>query len=67
LRVSQAQLLATSNVRLLELGAWFDNHILTVYGDGSLYAIDIQSGAVATIVQTGAYARIIAVVGVGRI
>ncbi len=67
LRVSKAQLLATSNVRLLELGAWFDNHILTLYGDGSLYAMDIQSGAVATIVQTGAYARIIAVVGVGKI
>ena len=67
LRVSNAQLLATSNVRLLELGAWFDSHILTLYGDGSLYAMDIQSGAVATIAQTGAYARIIAVVGEGKI
>ena len=67
LRVSNAQLLATSNARLLELGAWFNNHILTLYGDGSLYAMDIQSGAVATIAQTGAYARIIAVVGVGGI
>ena len=67
LRISNAQLLATSNAGLLELGAWFNNHILTIFADGSLYAMDIQSGAVATIAQTGAYARLIAVVGVGRI
>jgi hypothetical protein len=67
LRVGSAQLMATSNVKLLELGAWLSNHILTFYGDGKLYAVDIQSGAVATIAQTGAYARVIAVVGVGGI
>ncbi len=67
LRISNAQLLATSNAKLLELGTWFNNHILTIFADGSLYAMDIQSGSVATIVQTGAYARLIAVVGVGRI
>jgi hypothetical protein len=65
LRVDKAQLIATANTRLLELGAWFNNRILTFYGDGTLYAMDIQTGAVATIAQTGAYARIIAVVGVG--
>lgn len=65
LRVSNAQLMATSNANLLELGPWFNNHILTFYGDGSLYAMDIQTGAVATIVQTGAYARIIAVLNSG--
>jgi len=63
LRVSNPQLMATSNANLLELGPWFNNHILTFYGDGSLYAMDIQTGAVATIVQTGVYARIIAVRG----
>jgi hypothetical protein len=67
LRVSNAQLMATSNASLLELGPWFNNHILTFYGDDSLYAMDIQTGAVATIVQTGAYARIIAVLGPGGI
>lgn len=65
LRVSNAQLMATSNANLLELGPWFNNHILTFYGDGSLYAMDIQTGAVATIVQTSAYARIIAVLNSG--
>ncbi|GAC1350284.1 MAG: hypothetical protein NVSMB27_31320 [Ktedonobacteraceae bacterium] len=67
LRVSKPQLMATSDVMLLELGAWFNNHILTFYGDDTLYALDIQSGAVATIVQTGVYARIIAVVGAGGV
>lgn len=60
---SKPQLLATSTAKLLELGMWFDNHILTFYADGSLYALDINSGAETTIVQTGAYARVVAVVG----
>jgi PQQ enzyme repeat len=64
LRVDKPQLLATSNVLLLELGAWLNDHILTFYGDGVLYAIDISTGAVATIAQTGAYTRVIAVVSV---
>lgn len=65
LRVSKPQLLATSSTTLLELGAWFNNRILTFYGDDSLYALDVQSGEVTTIVQTGVYARIVAVVGMG--
>jgi hypothetical protein len=67
LHVGKPQLMATSDTMLLELGGWFNNHILTLYGDDSLYALDVQSGAVATIVQTGAYARIIAVVGAGGV
>jgi hypothetical protein len=63
LHVSKPQLMAGSTARLLELGPWLNNHILTFYGDGTLYALDIQSGAVATIAQTKTYARIIAVVG----
>jgi hypothetical protein len=67
LRVSAAQLLVTSNADLLELGPWFNNHILTFYGDGTLYAMDMQTKAVTAIVQTNAYARIIAVVGHNQI
>jgi len=63
LHVSKPQLMAGSTARLLELGPWLNNHILSFYADGTLYALDIQSGAVATIAQTKAYARIIAVVG----
>lgn len=61
LRVAQPQLLATSTSLLLELGAWFDAHTLTFYADHSLYALDIHSGAVATITGTQGYARVIAV------
>jgi hypothetical protein len=65
LHVGKAQLMATTNDQLLELGVWFNGTILTLYGDGALYAMDIENGAVATIAQTGAYARIIAVTGAG--
>ena len=63
LHVSAPQLLVTSTALLLELGSWFNGHILTFYGDGTLYAMDIQTKAVTAIAQTNAYARIIAVVG----
>ena len=65
LQVSKPKLLVTSSVALLELGTWFNNRILTFYGDGSLYALDVQNDEVTTIEQTGAYARIVAVVGMG--
>jgi hypothetical protein len=58
-------LVATSTARLLELGTWFNNHILTFYGDGVLYAFDINTGALTTLATPGSYARIIAVVGSG--
>lgn len=62
LHVSRPQLLATSTAKFLELGTWLDNTILTFYGDGSLYALDSKSGAVTTLLQTGAYARVVTVV-----
>lgn len=67
LHVSKPQLLATSNALLVELGTWLNSHTMTFYADGTLYAWDIQSGAVAPIVQTGTYSRIIAVVGSGNL
>jgi len=63
LHMARPRLLATSSALLIELGAWFNNHIITFYADGALYALDVHTGAVTTILQTGAYARIIAVVG----
>jgi WD40-like Beta Propeller Repeat len=63
LHANAPQLLATSPAKLLELGPWISSNILTFYSDGSLYALDIKSGAVTTLVQTGVYARIIAIVG----
>lgn len=67
LRVGVPQLLVTSTARLLELGPWFNSHVLTFYADGTLYAMDIQSRAATSIVQTNAYARIITVVGLNQI
>jgi len=63
LHASKPRLLLTSTSLLMELGVWLNDHVLTFYADGTLYALDIHSGAVTTVLQTGAYARIIAVVG----
>jgi hypothetical protein len=60
LHASTPALLATSTARLIELGAWINNSILTFYSDGILYAMDIKSGAVTALAQTQGYARIVA-------
>jgi hypothetical protein len=56
-------LIATSTEPLMELGAWFNNHIITFYADGFLYAMDLQTDALALLAQTNTYANIVAVVG----
>lgn len=63
LRAGKPQLLATTTNQLVELGPWYNNHILTFYADGALYALDIQSGSLAMFAQPSSYARIVAVVG----
>ena len=65
LQVSHPQLVATSTTRLLELGPWLNSHVVTMYGDGALYALDVQSGALTTLAQPGGYLRIIATIGTG--
>jgi hypothetical protein len=67
LQVGQPQVLETSDARLLELGPWFNSHVITFYADNTLYALDISSGAVAKIVRTRSYARIIGVIGMGTV
>ena len=63
LRTSRPRLLLTSTSLLVELGVWLNNHVLTFYADGNIYALDIHSSAVTTVLQTGSYARIIGVIG----
>jgi hypothetical protein len=65
LRAGKPRLLATASSKLLELGVWLNNHVLTFYSDGTMYALDIHSGAIATIAQTRVYAHIITVVEQG--
>jgi WD40 repeat protein len=66
LQVSHPQLVASSTSRLLELGPWLNSHVVTLYGDSALYALDVQSGALTIVSRTGGYARILAVVGTGQ-
>ncbi|HLH61190.1 MAG TPA: hypothetical protein VKV20_05850, partial [Ktedonobacteraceae bacterium] len=61
LHVGRRQLLATTSAHFVELGAWLNSRILTFYADGSLYALDVNSGEVATIIQTGAYSQVVAI------
>lgn len=56
------RLIATSTERLMELGAWINNHVITFYSDGSLYAMDLQNDALTTLIQTNTYANIVAII-----
>jgi hypothetical protein len=58
----QPSVLATTSSRFIELGVWVNDHVLTFYSDGFLYAFDTNTGAVTTITHTGLYAHIVAVV-----
>jgi hypothetical protein len=66
LSVGRPQLLATSNDLFAELGAWLNSHTLTLYSDGTIYGLDIQTGAMASIIETDAYAHPIAAVNQGQ-
>lgn len=61
LHASKPRLIATSTEQLVELGAWLNNHIITFYADGYLYAMDLQTDAITTLAQPATYARIVAV------
>lgn len=63
IHAGKPKLIATSTERLVELGAWINNHIITFYSDGSLYAMDLQKNALTTLVQTNMYANVVAVIG----
>ncbi len=63
IHAGKPRLIATSTELLMELGAWFNNHIITFYSDGSLYAMDLQTNALTTLAQTNTYANIVAVIG----
>ncbi|HYB02266.1 MAG TPA: hypothetical protein VED37_18735 [Ktedonobacteraceae bacterium] len=63
IHAGKPRLIATSTELLMELGVWFDNHIVTFYSNGALYAMDLQTNALTTLAQPNRYASIVAVVG----
>ena len=67
LRIGKPQLLLTSTARLVELGGWFSNNILTIYADHTLYALNVQQDTIATIIHTDTYTRVIGSVGTGNV
>ncbi len=61
LKVGTPQLVATTPAYLIELGVWLNQHIITFYADGALYALDIQNGAYKQLINTNVYTRVAAV------
>lgn len=59
---TEPQLVVSSTAKYVELGSWLSNSIVTFYADNALYALDVQQHTVATLVTTGAYAHIVAVI-----
>jgi hypothetical protein len=63
LQVGHTLLVSTSTTRLLELGPWLNSHVITMYGDGVIYALDVQNGALTSLIRPGGYVRALAVIG----
>jgi hypothetical protein len=61
--VGHTLLVSTSTTRLLELGPWLNSHVITMYGDGVIYALDVQNGALTSLIRPGGYVRALAVIG----
>ena len=66
LHVSQPHLVTISTTKLLELGAWLNSHIITLYGDGSIYAMDVQTGVLDLLASPGGYLSILGTIGAGQ-
>ncbi len=66
LQVSHPHLVITSTTKLLELGPWLNSHIVTMYADGSIYAMDVQSGTLNLLASPGGYLRILGTIGTGQ-
>jgi hypothetical protein len=61
LTVGTPQLLVTTAAHFIELGAWLNQHIITFYADGSLYAFDTQTNGYKQLINTSFYMHIVAV------
>ncbi len=67
MQIGHPQLVAGSTARLLELGPWLNSHVLILYGDNAIYALDTQSDALTTLAQSSNhYLRVLATVGIGQ-
>jgi hypothetical protein len=65
LEISKPVLVATSTAGLLELGIWFNNHVVTPYADGAIYAIDVQNATLAELAAPKGYLRLLGNIGTG--
>ena len=61
LTIGEPQLLVTTPAHFIEAGTWLNQHIITFYADGSLYAFDTQTNAYKQLINTSFYTHIVAV------
>src|SRR5262249_43902173 len=65
--LNSPRLLASGVSGYSELGDWLDEHQITLYSNGEIYALDSQHRILKKILQTREYAQIIATVRRGQV
>lgn len=61
-QVAKPGVLAITSARFVELGPWVNDHILTSYADNAIYAMDVTTGAMKTVIKGSGYMRILSIV-----
>ena len=62
MQVAKPGVLATSSALFVELGPRVNDHILTSYADNVIYAMDVTTGAMKTVIKGSGYMRILSIV-----
>jgi hypothetical protein len=59
LKVGKPQVLMTTIAHFMELGSWLNSHIVTLYADGNLYALDITTSTATVLANVQATAKLV--------
>ena len=59
LKVGKPQVLMTTTAHFMELGSWLNSHIVTLYADGNLYALDITTSTATVLANVQATAKLV--------
>jgi len=49
----------TTIAHFMELGSWLNSHIVTLYADGNLYALDITTSTATVLANVQATAKLV--------
>ncbi len=59
LKVGKPQVLITTIAHFMELGSWLNSHIVTLYADGTLYALDITKSTATALMNVQTTAKLV--------